>query len=755
MHTRKRPRLRVLGLLATGALAAGLLGAAPPAAAAPAAAAPAAAAPAAAAARPAAAVPPTAVTLITGDVVLVGHGDRPAVTVLPRVRTGAAGSFRTVRTGSSVRVIPALAVPYLGRELDPALFDVTALAAAHDARVPVRVAFRPGAAHHAIPGVTITSTAGTVATGYLTPGSARRFGQALADQVRADAAAGWHRDTGLFAGISTVGYGGSVAPVVQPRFPMFTLRLRILDGTGAPAQFASLIVLNTDDTRRYQGFPFVDDGEARISVPAGNYSLLAEVPEFGADGSFADRLVPVTDFAVTGPLTLPVIDARTATLRPSVTVPRPAVTDELELDWVRGDDAGSRVSVGFLYIGGGVTVLDAPGRPARHGELHWGDRYHLSAADNSYTYDLRYGADGAIPTRQRHVVAASQLTTLTEHYSSDVPGRTINTIRFGSRAPDYSSFQAEWPVAAPSTRTEYVGGSRDVLWQQVLTGVEAFGEDFFIVADIWFDGPRTYRPGQADTVFWARQPLHPSLDTDTAPGVNPFYSCPACRTGNVLGISLVPLADTEPGHVGLLDQYGDTPIGTITASTRLRVYRGATLVSDERDVTGTQLTGPAGAQRYRVRYEQHRAAPWIRLGTAATTEWGFSSARPATRTAPAGWFCPDGTGTGPCAVLPLLVPSYEVPTDALGRVPAGPGKVVVGFAGTQGAPASPVDRATVSWSTNDGRTWTPAAVRSLGAGRWSAAVGNPAGSTVSLRVTGHDRAGATITQTLVRAYAVR
>ena len=744
------PRLQVVSLLAIGALAAGPLGAVP-ASAAP----PPTAAPPPAAAAPARAAAPTTVTLITGDVVRVGTGARPSVSVLPRARTGAAGSFRTVRSGTSVRVIPALALPYLGRELDPALFDVTALAAAHDARVPVRIAFRPGAAHHAVPGVTVTSTTGNVAAGYLTPGSARRFGQALADQVRADAAAGWHRDTGLFAGISTVGYGGSVAPVAQPRFPMFTLRLPVLDGTGAPAQFASLIVVNVDDQLRYQGFPLVENGEARISVPAGNYALLAEVPEFGADGSITDRLVPVNDFAVTGATTLPAIDARTARLRPSAAVPRPAATDELELDWVRGDEVGFLFSAGFLYGGAGSTVLDAPGRPARHGELHWGDRYHLSAADSSYTYDLRFGTDGAIPTRQRHVVSASQLTTLTEHYSSDVPGRTLNSVRFGSRAPDFSSVQLEWPVAAPGTRTEYVGGSPDVLWQQVLTGVEAFGQDFFVVADIWVDGPRTYRPGQRDTVFWARQPVHPSLDTDTDPGANPFYSCPACRADDVLGISLVPLADTEPGHIGFLDAYGDTPIGTITASTRLRLYRGATLLSDEQDVTGTQATVPAAAQRYRLVYEQHRAAPWIRLGTASTTEWGFSSGRAATRTAPSGWFCPDGTSTGPCAVLPLLVPSYEVRTDGLGRVPAGPGKVVVGFAVTQGAPASPVDRATVSWSVNDGRTWTRAAVRSLGDGRWSATVGNPAGSLVSLRVTGHDRAGATITQTLVRAYAVR
>jgi hypothetical protein len=81
--------------------------------------------------------------------------------------------------------------------------------------------------------------------------------------------------------------------------------------------------------------------------------------------------------------------------------------------------------------------------------------------------------------------------------------------------------------------------------------------------------------------------------------------------------------------------------------------------------------------------------------------------------------------------------------------------VVVGFAPTQGAPASPVDAAGLSWSTDDGTSWTAAPVRSLGGGRWAATLPHRAGSTVSLRVTGHDRAGSTITQTLVRAYAVR
>jgi hypothetical protein len=733
------PRLRMLALSAVAATAAALVGPAGPVAAAP------------SAAPPTPSVsPPAPVTLITGDVVRVGVGARPTVSVLPRVRTGAAGAFRTVRTGDSVRVIPAIAVPYLGRELDPALFDVTALAAT-GGRIPVRIAYRAGAPHRALPGITVTSTAGSTATGYLTPGSARRFGQALADQVRVDAAAGWHRDAGLFAGVGTIAWGGPATPVVQPRFPMFTLRIKVLDGTGAPADFAFLDVVNVDDLNKHLSFPIAEAGEARVSVPAGNYSLIADSPEFGADGSFTDRIVPVTDFAVTGPKTLPTIDMRTARVRPSVVLPRPAIEDLAVYDWTRGDVLGSTLSQSFIFDGTS-TVLFAPGRPVVHGVLSWGEQYHFTAADGSYTDDLKYGADGAIPTRLRHVVTAGQLATLTVHYSSDVPGRQILSERFGFRGSDFFATAIDSPVVAPGTRTEYVGGSPDVVWQQQLVGVAIFDPDNFVIADLWSDATRSYQPGQRSTVTWARQPLHPSLPRNDA--LSPFPPvCAECRVGNELSVSVVSLADTDPGHVGFLDIDGTTPAGPITGGTRLRVFGGATLLSDEHDVIGTQVTVPAAGRRYRVLYEQHRAAPWIRLGTAATTEWGFASARPAVRTAPAGWICPDGDGE--CAVLPLLVPSYEVATDGQGRVAAGAGTVVVGFTATEGAPMSPVDQGTVSWSTDDGATWQVAPVHALGAGQFSAAVTNPAGGTVSLRVTGRDRAGNTITQTLVRAYAVR
>lgn len=724
-------------LLSVAATTTALLGAAPPASAAPT---------AAAVRPPAGAAAASTVSLITGDTVLLGAGSRPAVAVVPVSRNGAAGAFRTVRSGSSVSVFPLVVAPYLGTLLDPRLFDVTALASAPSGRLPVRIAYRLGVAHKTLPGITITSASAGTATGYLTPVSARRFGAALTADVRAGA----HRDTGLFSGVAAIAYGGPASPVVQPRFPMFTVRIRVLDETGAPAAFAFLSIINTDDARRYEAFPFVDAGEARISVPAGHYSLLAEIPEFRSDGSFVDRLVNVSDFTVTGARTLPALDARTARTPVAVRTPRPATVDDQEVSWTRVDEIGNSLGSSFSY-GPDSQVLVAPGGPALHGDLHWSNAWHLTGPGGRYTYDLKWGADGAVPTRQRFTATAAGLTTLSVHYYSDVPDRPTYSFRFGFLPSDFFVSAVGSPVTEPSVRTEYVGGSPEVLWNQQLIGFSYFDETTFLDGDFWIDGNRRYEPGQHLTVRWERQPLHPSLNRDT--GADPFFVCPACRSGDSLGVSVVPLADSDPGHVGFLDQVGPTPVGPVTASTRLRVFRGSAVLSDERDVTGTVVSVPAGRQHYRVVYQQDRQAPWIRLGTSATTEWGFDSVRPTARTAPAGWLCP--TENAACAVLPLLVPSYQVPTDGLGRVPAGPGRVVVGFAPTQGAPASPVDRATLSWSINDGVSWTAAPVRSLGAGRWAATVPNPAGRRISLRVTGHDRAGSTITQTLVRAYAVR
>ena len=158
------------------------------------------------------------------------------------------------------------------------------------------------------------------------------------------------------------------------------------------------------------------------------------------------------------------------------------------------------------------------------------------------------------------------------HYSADVPDREIFSVRFGLRAPEYFGFQTVFPVAARRPAPSTSGGSPDVLWQQQIIGVLYFDETTFIIADTWFDGLRVYRPGERVTVRWFRQPLHPSLDVDTG-GNLPFF-CPACRTGDTIGVSVAPLVDSHAGPRRLArlvrghparDDHGDHPASGSTA----------------------------------------------------------------------------------------------------------------------------------------------------------------------------------------------
>jgi hypothetical protein len=115
------------------------------------------------------------VTLITGDRVAVattGSG-RPAGAVA-RV-AGSAGSGAVIRLslGGRAYVIPADALPYLGRGLSPALFEPDSLLRAESGgRLLVQIGYRGRL--HALPGVTITGSRGGPARGYLTAASAGR-----------------------------------------------------------------------------------------------------------------------------------------------------------------------------------------------------------------------------------------------------------------------------------------------------------------------------------------------------------------------------------------------------------------------------------------------------------------------------------------------------------------------------------------------------------------------------------------------------
>ena len=165
---------------------------------------------AALASRPAAARP---LLLINGIRLMSTPAPRGGQAIM--LLRSAGDGLLSLKLGSVREEIPADALPYLGRGLDPSLFSVAALQRAEaGGRLPVRVAFagrRP-----ALPGVTITRAGAGSADGYLTGASARTFGAALARQVRRDHARASYGADGLFGGRVRIGLAGA-APVAPAR----------------------------------------------------------------------------------------------------------------------------------------------------------------------------------------------------------------------------------------------------------------------------------------------------------------------------------------------------------------------------------------------------------------------------------------------------------------------------------------------------------------------------------------------------------
>ncbi len=153
-HPARRATARLGVVLTAAALAAGT----------------AAAAASATAASPAAAQGAAAhtVLLVNGDRLMLGAPGAPAaVRVLPGAASALAGALVALGPAASGLVIPRMALPYLGRGLDPALFRPGSLQAAETGgRLPVTVAYRGKLP--SLPGVHLTGGSGGVARGYLT-----------------------------------------------------------------------------------------------------------------------------------------------------------------------------------------------------------------------------------------------------------------------------------------------------------------------------------------------------------------------------------------------------------------------------------------------------------------------------------------------------------------------------------------------------------------------------------------------------------
>ena len=225
---------------------------------------------------------PHAVVLLNGDKIITSAtpGGTRFGSVVSAAK-GINGALVTLRLGRKTYEVPVAALPYLGRGLDPSLFDVTALIGRETGgRLPVRVGFqgRPPA----LPGVQVTHKGSAAEDGYLTASSAKLFGAALARQFRADHPRGSYGKDGMFArGVSVSLAGTTPRPVVTPAFVMHTLTVRGTNLSGKPAEGDFAFVFNVDNSSLFSDpIESLNDffhGVAKFSVPGGHYWALGGV----------------------------------------------------------------------------------------------------------------------------------------------------------------------------------------------------------------------------------------------------------------------------------------------------------------------------------------------------------------------------------------------------------------------------------------------------------------------------------------------
>jgi hypothetical protein len=701
-------------------------------------------------ARSAPPAPVHTVALPTGEVVTLGlHPGNPVAAI-----TAGHGAFESFPGANGDQfIVPAEAVPYLGRQLDPSLFDVAALsrgrAASTGSQIPVNLSFATGSPTSAPPGVTLTSTATSSAVGYLTPQSGAAFAAGLRAAIGADVRAGRQPGSGpLFGGLASMSLAApaTAAAATQP-FPLHILQLEADDLTGAPVGTALAFVMNTDAYHRWWGFEPVFTGLARIAVPAGNYFATVLFLDFDAQGNeTAVRHVTRTDFAVsnTAATTSISFDERTAFRKVAVMTPRPATQDVMSVAWDRRDATGATLAPSSIVFGSQPPFFTNDQPPASVGAFHyvvqWGGAG--PSTGDQYRYDLAFGADRIAPD-QSYQPGPDQIATVRHTLYSD-PATTPGGLLLVGAVDEFSpggGILLSGQEAYSGALTEYTGAGDGGRWAQWF--INSFGT---FIADVHtFAGSGEYQ------VEWAHDPLAARVGRHSGPQQ---FSCFACASATAMTIGFSISGDSEPDHVVLPN----------SVTSFFTLFENGGVAGEFSNAREVELTGtPTTPTTFRAVFDpDFSGVAGVSQSTHTHIDLTFvyaPSTDPAD-TLPATDTCDDqGLLVAPCQILPLLDLNYHLPTDTLNS--SGSAQQVmrlhVDHLGYDGHGShAPITGATVSVSFDGGVTWTPATVTGTN-GNYLAAWTNPVsaeGTSPDLLVTAQDTVGGSISETVTNAYTV-
>ncbi|MFG2003350.1 S8 family serine peptidase [Spirillospora sp. NPDC048911] len=527
---------------------------------------------------------------------------------------------------------------------------------------------------------------------------------------------------GLYtAEVTAKGAGTTVrTPVtfyVEPPSHTLTIVAKPLPNSPEGKTTAQAEIINLADTAIYSDWTEVStEGTTQVRVPAGRYGVLGKV--YDTDGNSE-----VMRGAIAGTPEVLVDRDLTVTLDGSAAKPVKASVQGVETNGstksaalVRSLRQGSWATLLYNGLAEGDSVYVQPMGGVQTGGLKAYGGHRLTAPGK--VYDLIESFPTGNPTTVITPADRSRMAQVEQRFAAfdgdtSVPmrERRTGTTPEGLQLADSSS-----EVPAGSTRTDYLLAPAGTLWF-------GYGAPGTIE---WADLPPAseFKPGSKTTFTWGRQPLRPGPANQPNLTGNMCHPAPTARTRGEMTIGLVDVQARPDGWDCILDGVKGQHMVLSADGKKIGEYSG-----DSHDRPARFAVSPSAA-KYELTYEND-ASDVLPVSVRTSTKWTFRSA------------APSGQESAP---LPLVTVDYDLALDLLGKPTGKPATFAV-----------PAGKSLKLWtSLDDGKTWQPAQVTSLGSGRFSAPLPKmTSGQGISLRVHATDAKGNAIDQDIIRAYRIR
>ncbi|MGW1004964.1 S8 family peptidase [Streptomyces sp. NPDC002520] len=513
---------------------------------------------------------------------------------------------------------------------------------------------------------------------------------------------------------------------VQPE--TVTLRVKVIDRNGKPAAGTSSLDLASLDTDKGERRSNRGATEQTYSVRPGDYALSSFVGTYDANNkpesiSYLAR----PQLRITRDTTV-VLDAREAH-RLSLHTDRPSTVNNTTFSYARSWDdtwllSGTLTATGAV----GKFYADVDGR-AKNGTFEFRPTWRATGSENgsSYVYNLSFPTQGPLQSDQVYKPRDSELAQVKETWKAmGKEGDYIDALFVRPTWSDsaYVPVSAYGAIHVPVTRTAYYTTGDDAWYHGAMTS--------FPFAAFMGDQERTYQAGQRGAEEWYGGPLRPAAPRDADGNL----MLAAERQGNLIGFQNALWVDGSGDHWSYGGSFGD--LGNLV------LKRNGEQIARRIDPYGVfEVPDEDSAYELTQNLEKIPSSDrnWLR-STAVTTTWSFRSHRE-----------PDVYSRG----LPILFPAYDLPVDGLNTLPAQSGiKVGLSVEGHAGYTPGVIKSASLSYSYDDGATWTQAPIEQQD-GKWTAVLDHTgaSGKQVTMKATFTDANGNAVTQTVKRAYDVR